>query len=57
LRGPDAKTLILAVTQKEEWWLYDPERRAAEIPGLPFKIPHVQAEDNPPGLAQIMPPE
>jgi hypothetical protein len=51
LRGPEAKTLILMVTQEEEWWLYAPEGRTLEIPELPFKIPDIWAEDNSPGLA------
>jgi hypothetical protein len=50
-RGPEAKTLILAVTQEEEWWLYYPEGRPLGIPELPFKIPGVWAKDNHPGLA------
>jgi hypothetical protein len=33
-----------------------PEGRPLEIPELPFKIPGVWAEDNPPGLAQSVPP-
>jgi hypothetical protein len=52
LRGPEAKTLILTVTQEDEWQLYVPERRPPEIPELPFKVPGVWAEDNPPGLAR-----
>jgi hypothetical protein len=48
LRGPEAKTLILTVAQEEEWWLYAPEGRPLEIPKLPFKTPHIWAEDNPP---------
>jgi hypothetical protein len=55
LRGSEAKTLILMVAQKEEWKLCAPEGRPLEIPKLPFKIPGVQAEDNPPGLAQNVP--
>jgi hypothetical protein len=47
-----AKTLILTVTQEEEWWLYDFKGRPPEIPKLPFKIPSVWAEDNPPVLTQ-----
>jgi outer membrane phospholipase A len=39
LRGPEAKTLILTVTQKEEWQLYAPERSSPVVPELPFKIP------------------
>jgi hypothetical protein len=41
LRGPEAKTLILTVTQEEEWHLYALEGRPPEIPELPFKIPGV----------------
>jgi hypothetical protein len=51
LRGPEAKTLILTITQEEEWWLYAPEGRPLEIPELPFKIPGVWTEDNSPDLA------
>jgi hypothetical protein len=39
LRGPEAKTLILTVTQEQEWWLYAPERRPPEISALPSGIP------------------
>jgi hypothetical protein len=56
LRGTEAKTLILTVAQEEKWWFYAPEGRPPEIPELPFKIPGVWAEDNPPGLAQNVPP-
>jgi hypothetical protein len=59
LRGPGAKTPILMITQEKEWCLYAPEGRPPEIPEipeLPFKIPGVWAEDNPPGLAQNVPP-
>jgi hypothetical protein len=42
------------VAQEEEWQLYASEGRPPE---LPFKIPGVWAEDNPPGLAQNVPPE
>jgi hypothetical protein len=51
LRGPEAKMLMLIVTQEEEWWLYAPKGRPPEIPELPLKISGVWAEDNPPGLA------
>jgi hypothetical protein len=44
------------VGQEEEWWLYASMGRPPEIPELPFKIPDVLAEDNPPGLAQNVPP-
>jgi hypothetical protein len=50
LRGPEAKTLILTVTQEEEWWLYATEGSPPEIPELPFKNPGVWIEDNPLGL-------
>jgi hypothetical protein len=63
LRGSEAKTLIPTVAQEKEWQLYAPEGRPPEIPELPFeipelsfKIPGVRAEDNPPGLAQNVPP-
>jgi hypothetical protein len=56
LRGPKAKTVILIVAQEEEWWSYTPEGRPLEIPELPFKIPGVWAEGNPPGLARNVPP-
>jgi hypothetical protein len=51
LRGTEAKTLILTVTQEEEWWVYDPEGSPPEIPELTFKIPGMWTEDNSPGLA------
>jgi hypothetical protein len=41
LKEPEAKSLILTVTQEEEWQLYAPEGRPPEIPELPFKIPGV----------------
>jgi hypothetical protein len=44
------------VAQEEEWWLYAPEGRPLEIPELPFKIPGVWVDDNPPNLAQNVPP-
>jgi hypothetical protein len=56
VRRPEAKTLILMVAQEEKWQLYTPERRLLEIPELPFRIPGAWAEDNPPGLARIVPP-
>jgi hypothetical protein len=56
LRGSKAKTLILIFAQEEEWQLYAPEGRPLEIPEIPFNIPGVWAEDNPPGLAQNVPP-
>jgi hypothetical protein len=40
-RGHEAKTLVLTVTQEEEWQLYVPKGRPLEIPKLPFKIPGV----------------
>jgi hypothetical protein len=55
LRGPEAKTVILTLEQEEEWQLCAPEGRPPEIPELPFKIPGVWAEDDPPGLAQNTP--
>jgi hypothetical protein len=55
LRGPEAKTLILIIAQQEEWWLYAPEERPPEIPELPFKIPGVWAEDNPPASPKLCP--
>jgi hypothetical protein len=51
LRGPEAKTLILTVSQEEEWQLYAPDGRPLEISELQFKIPGVRAEDKSPGLA------
>jgi hypothetical protein len=51
LRGPEAKTVILTVAQEEEWWLYATEVRSHEISELPFKIPGIWAEDNPPAVA------
>jgi hypothetical protein len=56
LRGPLAKTLIVAVAQEEEWWLFAAEGRPLDIPELPFKFPGVWTEDNLPGLAQNVPP-
>jgi hypothetical protein len=47
LRGPEAKTLILTVTQEEEWQFYASEERPLEILKLPFKIPGIWAEYNP----------
>jgi hypothetical protein len=52
LRGPEARTLTLMVTQEEEWQLYAPEERSSEI----SEIPSMWAEDSLPGLAQNMPP-
>jgi hypothetical protein len=52
LRGHEAKSLVLMVTQEEEWWLYAPEGRPPEIPDLPFEIPGVWAEY----MAYNMPP-
>jgi hypothetical protein len=51
LRGSEAKNLILAVAQEEEWQLYAPDGRPLEISELQFKIPGVRAEDKSPGLA------
>jgi hypothetical protein len=56
LRGSKANILILTVAQEEELWLYAPEGRPIEISELPFKIPGIWAEDNPPAVAQKMPP-
>jgi hypothetical protein len=47
LRGPETKTLTLAVAQ-EERQLCAPEGRLTEIPELPLKIPGTWAEENPP---------
>jgi hypothetical protein len=51
LRGSKANILILTVAQEEELWLYAPEGRPIEISELPFKIPGIWAEDNPPAVA------
>jgi hypothetical protein len=56
LRGPEAKVLTLMVAQEEEWQLYASKKEIPEIPELPYKISGVYAEDNPPGLAQNIPP-
>jgi hypothetical protein len=36
------------VAQEEEWQLYASKQEIPEMPELPFKIPGVWAEDNPP---------
>jgi hypothetical protein len=56
LEGPEAKTLIFMVAQEGEWWLYAPKGRPLEHTELLFKIPGIWTEDNPPGLAQNVPP-
>jgi hypothetical protein len=48
LRAPEAKILTLTVMQEEEWQLYASKKEIPEIPRLPFKVPGVWAEDNPP---------
>jgi hypothetical protein len=39
------------VAQEEEWQLYAHEGRPLKTPEIPFKIPGVWTEDNPPNLA------
>jgi hypothetical protein len=51
LIGTEAKILILTVVQEVEWQLCAPKGRSPEIPELPFKVPGMWAEENPPGLA------
>jgi hypothetical protein len=55
LKGLEAKTLILMITQEEEWQLYATEGRPLKISELPFKIPGVWTKDNPPGLPEMCP--
>lgn len=50
LGKPEARTMSLP--QGEEWYLYSLSKGSQERPQLPFKVPGVWANGNPPGLAQ-----
>uniref|UniRef100_A0A8C9QEJ3 Peptidase A2 domain-containing protein n=1 Tax=Spermophilus dauricus TaxID=99837 RepID=A0A8C9QEJ3_SPEDA len=56
LGNPEAKILTLAIPQEEEWCFFSLVETPQQEPELPFQVPGVWAEDNPPGLAQNIAP-
>ena len=51
LRKPEAKIMTLTISQGEEWCLYSLMEEPQQGPELPFRVPGVWDEENPPGLA------
>jgi hypothetical protein len=49
------RVLALITPREEEWRLHSKET-ALKGPEMPFEVPGVWAEDNPPGLAINIPP-